>query len=255
MNARASCSQKPGNKEYARVLIDLLLSGGFLNEAEEHLTALESEIPNDTALMLSKIAFLMMKRRFDAADELTAILVQKITDKHELLRLGTIYETARQDGKAGDYYTRAIEAAHYPEAYLGLARLALHRKDKEAAKANLLAALDTEKTLGENGVGALTLFHVIVGMLRGLRNPDPNCRAWLASFPEASCPKEFEKVALLVVAANIEEARKFVEEIFCAIQPKESIYLPKYTKWEEAPGEQQPVGPAQPGVFGVATQP
>lgn len=253
VSARESCAPVPPSKEHAKVLIDLLLTGGFIREAEEQLAALETEIPNDTELQLSKIECLLLKRCVDAADALAEALARTCTDKHLLVRLGGLYENAREDLKAARYYGQAIEAAHYPEAQLGLARLALHRQDKEQARAALLATLDTEKALGQKGQAPLVFFLDVVAMLRSLRNADANCSAWIARFDGQSAPVAFRNVALVVWAREMTEAKAYVAEITGAIQPNAPPPLPGSIAWEEAPREQQPVGPVHPGIHGVVS--
>src|SRR5260370_11131851 len=56
-NARLACNPQPPNKEYAKLLISLLLDAGLLREAQERLDKLAPEPPTHTPLMFSMLRF------------------------------------------------------------------------------------------------------------------------------------------------------------------------------------------------------
>jgi hypothetical protein len=43
LSARAACTPEPKNLEHARLLVDLLLDGGYLREAQQHLATLQTQ--------------------------------------------------------------------------------------------------------------------------------------------------------------------------------------------------------------------
>ena len=251
VNARLACATKAANKEHEKVLIQLLLDGGYLREAQERLMKLEAEIPGDAELMLAITRMNLMQRKFDAADEWTERLKQGSSGPHMLVQLGEIYESARKDETAAALFNQALETAFYPEALLGLARVEALRHNRELAESHLLSALNTKCPLGENGTGPLPLFHQIVSRLRMLQEPELNCQTWIASFEKGTGPAALLNVSLIVCAQSREEAEKHVVRIVRAMDPESSPLSPAGIGWKKAPGEQQPIGPTCPGILGA----
>jgi Zn-dependent protease with chaperone function/tetratricopeptide (TPR) repeat protein len=251
MNARQACATEAANKEHGKVLIQLLLEGGYLREAQERLMKLEAEIPGDAELMLATTRMNLMQRKFDAADEWTERLKQGSAGPHMLVQLGEIYESARKDEKAAALFNQALETAFYPAALLGLARIEALRHNRELAQGHLLSALNTKRPLGENGTGPLPLFHQIVAGLRMLQEPKLNCQTWIASFEKGTGPAALLNVSLIVCAQSREEAEKHVAMIVRAMDPESSPLSPAGIGWKKAPKEQQPVGPTCPGILGA----
>ena len=249
MSARQACAAKAASKEHEKVLIQLLLEGGYLREAQERLTKLEAEIPADPELMVAAARMNLMQRKFDAADEWTERLKQASAGPQVLVQLGEFYESARKDEKAAALFNRALEAAFYPQALLGLARIEALRHNRELAQGHLLAALNTRRPLGENAIGPLPLFHHIVARLRMLQEPEPNCQTWIASFQKGTGPAALLNVSLMVCAQSREEAEKHVVAIVRAMDPESSLASPAGIGWKKAPQEQQPVGPTCPGIL------
>jgi len=249
MSARQACATKAANKEHEKVLIQLLLEGGYLREAQERLTKLEAEIPGDPELMVSAARMNLMQRKFEAADEWTERLKQASAGPHVLVQLGEFYESARKDEKAAALFNQALESAFYPQALLGLARIEAVRHNRELAQGHLLAALNTKRPLGENAIGPLPLFHYIVARLRMLREPEPNCQTWIASFQKGTGPAAVPNMSLMVCAQSREDAEKHVAAIVHAMDPESSLLSTAGIGWKKAPQEQQPAGPTCPGIL------
>jgi len=190
-----------------------------------------------------------MQRKFDAADEWTERVKQGSAGPHVLVQLGEIYESARKDEKAAALFNQALEIAFYPEALFGLARIEAIRHNRELARGHLLAALNTKRPFGENGIGPLPLFHHIVTRLRMLQEPQLNCQTWIASFEKGTVPAALFNVSFIVCAQNREDAEKHVATIVHAMDPELPILSPAGIGWKKAPKEQQPVGPICPGIL------
>ena len=249
MSARQACATTTANKEHEKVLIQLLLEGGYLREAQERLSKLEAEIPGDPELVVAAARMNLMQRKFEAADEWTERLKQASAGPHVLVQLGEFYESARKDEKAAALFNQALETAFYPQALLGLARIEAVRHNRELAQGHLLAALNTKRPLGENAIGPLPLFPYIVARLRMLQEPEPNCQTWIASFQKGTGPAAVPNMSLMVCAQSREDAEKHVAAIIHAMDPESPLLSTAGIGWKKAPQEQQPAGPTCPGIL------
>lgn len=251
LSARQACEPQPVNNEHAKFLIDLLLQAGYLREAEERLKALEAHTEADVEIMVEMVRLSLLQRNFAVAEEWSEKVKKKQLDAHFLVRLGQFHEVARQNERAASLYHEALTAGFYPESLLGLARLETHAKNKEQARKHLLAALDTERPLGEKAVGPLPLFHRITGQLVSLEEPLPNCRAWIASMNGGKSPPGLANKSLLIYAAERQQAERFLNDLFQAMQPGTPPIPISQIGWKEAEKEKQPDGPVRPGIQGV----
>jgi Zn-dependent protease with chaperone function len=251
ISARQACTPAPRNKEHAKFFIGLLLHGGYLREAEEKLLKLEGQIRGDVELMFSMLRLNLLRRNLVAAEEWTRLLRQHSTSGITLVRLGEAYEAARKNGQAETYYYEALGTAFYPEARLGLARLEAHRQNKDESRQHLLAALDVSSTPGEESVGPLQLFHQIINLLVTLRDPIPNCRAWIARLNGNASPPALANVSFMVYAPGRSEAEKYLATILDAMRPGQPPLIPTIISWQEAPWQQRPEGLVRPGVQGI----
>jgi Zn-dependent protease with chaperone function/tetratricopeptide (TPR) repeat protein len=250
-SARQVCMPQPPNKEYVKLLADLLLRGGYLREVEEELAGLKSQWQADHELILLIIRLRLLKQDHAGAEEWSARLQQSAAGAHRLVRLAEIYESARKYGQAAAFYREALAAAHYPEALLGLARLELFHENKAAARRHLLDALNTTKTAGEKSAGTVGLFQAIINQLLLLRDPAPDCQAWVARFGKSAKPPALANASLLVFATTANQAEKFIAELVDALQPGEPSVMQQALTWQKAPPERQPRAPVHPGIQGV----
>ncbi len=248
LSARQACSPQPKNKEYAKLLISLLLDGGFLREASDRLQKLEIEALQDTDLMFSMLKLNLLRRIFSSAEEWIERVWQSSYGAHKFVVFGEAFEAVRQDEKALGYFHQALEAGHYPEALLGLARLEANRHNKEQARAHLLAALDLVRPPGEKIIGPLAIFSPILRQLTMLEKPMLNCRAWIAALPGKMSPPALANRAFLIYAPSREDAQKSMTIILNAMHPGAP---PVSVDWRPVPREQQPDGPVCSGVQSV----
>jgi heat shock protein HtpX len=247
-SARKACQPQPRNKEYVKLLIDLLLQGGFLREAHEQIVPLVPEAMEDTELMLSLVKLSLLQRNEDVAEQWAELIRQSPDGPLKFVKLGETYEAARLDARAEEHFQHALTVGHYPEALLGLGRLETHRQNKDQARLHLLAALDVLRPLGENSVGPLPLVVPILQQLKLLQDPVQNCRGWVAAFPANVKPVALANRAFLIYAPNGEEAKKSLNTMLQAMQPD---VPPPAANWKSAPREQQPDGPVHAGIQAV----
>jgi len=250
-NARLACSPQPPNKEYAKLLISLLLDAGLLCEAQERLDKLAAEHRSDTELMFSMLRLQLMSRKIDDADKWAALYRERSKGAHTLVLLGIQYEAARKYERAADYFNLALVDGHYPEALLGLARFEADRKNKQLAEQLLLTALNIEKAPSEGGASALQVFHHTLSQLLMLQEPVPNCSGWVASFNGGSGPAALAHQSFLIFASSRQEAEQHLNKLLIAMQPGVPPIAHSTIGWREAPKEQQPLGPVRAGIQGV----
>ncbi|HEV7925224.1 MAG TPA: M48 family metalloprotease [Verrucomicrobiae bacterium] len=68
ISARRACTPRPRNREHAKFLVDLLLEGGYMREAQTRLLPLDKEIPFDHDLMLAAIRLGLSLRNFEGGE-------------------------------------------------------------------------------------------------------------------------------------------------------------------------------------------
>ncbi len=231
--------------EHAKLLVDLLLRGGFLREASERLHALSAASAMDAEIMFASLKANLLLRAWPTAEEWSRLIEESSAGPETTLKLGYIHEEARQDATAEKYFRRALEVGHYPEALVGLGRLEIARQNRDSAETHLLAALDLHRTPGEKSVGAVPLVVSILQQLASLREPILDCRAWIATLPGEAPPSPLAGVPFLVYAPNDWEARRFMESLLEAMRPGALLPL---IRWDPAPRHQQPDGPVSPAV-------
>jgi Zn-dependent protease with chaperone function/Tfp pilus assembly protein PilF len=252
LSARQACTPKPRNPEYAKLLVNLLLDGGFLREAQEQLGKLETAGTTDSELILCLVRLNLMIHKDTAAAEWTQQLKQNAPGARSLLQLGGVYESCRKAEQAAGFYFEALASGHYPEALLGLGRLAVHQQNNEAARRHLLAALDVERPAAEGSCGSLPILQATLQQLLVLQEPKANCIAWIATLNASGTPQAFANKSLMVYAPSQQEAQQSLTALLSAMQRgRPPAASPGSIAWRRAPQEQQPFGTVRPGVQGV----
>jgi len=251
MSARQACTPSPPNQDYAKLLVNLLLDGGFLREAEEQLGKLTTDSTTDSELMFSLVRLNLMGRNSQTAQQWTERLKQSSPGPRTHLQLGGLYESCRLEAQASAFYTEALTTGHYPEALLALGRLETAKQNKEGARGHLLAALDLSKSAAEGSCGALPLLQSALQQLLVLQEPAANCIAWIATLNGSGTPEALAKKSMMVYSPSRQEAEKQLAALLTAMQPGRPPVLPETIAWRQAPQEQQPFGLARPGVQGI----
>ncbi|HEX3625783.1 MAG TPA: M48 family metalloprotease [Verrucomicrobiae bacterium] len=250
-NGRLACEADPGSRDKLKFLIARLVDCGFTNEAEEWLKRLDTASETDTDLVFSLVQLNLLRRNFDKAGQWTARIRELDKSPHSLVRLGKLYERARQDDRAVTLYQQALELGHFPEAHLGLGRIETERGNKVEARRHTLAALNTDLPVGEKGVTSWQILHPILSQMLWLEEPAANCRAWIASFPPNVQPAPLAGQSLIVYAPDLQQAQGHLTGLLEALQPGKPPGIFSSGKWSPAPRPMQPHGPVRPGVQGV----
>jgi Zn-dependent protease with chaperone function/tetratricopeptide (TPR) repeat protein len=251
INARKANALHPNDKEQARMLIGWLLDAGRLAEAQQALAKIERSANSDPEIAMLIVRLRLLRREFSSAIEAANLLHSADNNPPWLIRLGNMFETARLDQDAARFFEAALATAHYPEALLGLSRLASERNDKDKVRQYLLQALDLEKEVGAGGRTAVDLFQPIVAQLRLLEEPQENCQAWIGTFPADADPSPLAGRALMLYAPNQNRAMQYIDEILTAMQPNGKRTPAVQLQWTQAPKHQQPVSPVHEGIQAV----
>jgi Zn-dependent protease with chaperone function len=248
---RQVCTSSPGSIEQTKFLIELLVRSGYLREAQKQLGCLESSINDDPDLIFMMVRISLLLRDLAASERWTELLKQKKPGAHYFVRLGQVYEVAREHTTAAEFYREALGNGFYPEALVGLGRLEALAQNKALARKHLLEALAVDRPLADKAVAPLPLLHAILSQLLALQQPTPNCRAWVATLNGGTAPRGLEHKSLLIYARDRVQAEQSLYTIFRAMQPKAPPPVPGSVGWMEGGPEQQPDGPVLAGVQGV----
>jgi tetratricopeptide (TPR) repeat protein len=250
LSARRACAPEPRNKEHALLLFELLVEGGHLREAREKLPGLQRELSGDTDFLLATVRLYLLLGDRPKAEETTGILRASVSGQ-TLVRLGSIYEMARDSEKAGAFFQEALSVGHFPEALLGLGRAAAERGAKDQARRHALSALNLSRPLGENATGPLLVFQQVLHQLIALEDVAPDCEAWIASTGSAASPAAAANKSFLIYTPAGHAPNQWLHDIIQAMQPESASPASTQIHWRRAPKEQQPFGPVRPGVQGV----
>ena len=249
--ARAAVALAPLVLEPNRLLLDLLVDGGHLREASERAERLPAAMLQDPALRLCRTRLHLLRRDFDAAHALELALLGESADDAPLrLQLAAAHEGMRRHDRAWELYEETTRLGHYPEALVGLGRLASQRGRREEARTHLLAALNTQLPLGPKAVPPLTLFGVVTSGLLSLRGPGVPCQAWIATFDGGSSNGPLTNRSFVIFARDEAEARADMKIVADAIHPPLAA-SPLLAFLRLAPKDRQPVGLVVPGVQDV----
>lgn len=251
VNAERAVALASAEIEHSKLLGRLLLDAGRLRDAETRLQRWEESARSDAELAMLMVRLRLLKREFTAARDWAAALRVANPRMPWVIRLGEAFENARADAHAAQFFEEALAAGFFPEAHLGLARLAMSRRDKAECRRHLLAALNLERQLGEHATGPLPLFQAIVGQLLMMEEPRERCVAWVATFPNNPpplTPEALKNCSLLIYAPDRRGAEGYLDTVLDAMQPATPPARAATLFWREAPKEQQPVRPVRPGV-------
>jgi tetratricopeptide (TPR) repeat protein len=251
INARRANALDPNDKEQTKAFARWLLDAGRLSEAQQALAKIELSADSDQEIAMLIVRLRLLRREFSSAIEAANLLHSADNNPPWLIRLGNMFETARLDQDAARFFEAALATAHYPEALLGLSRLASERNDKDKVRQYLLQALDLEKEVGAGGRTAVDLFQPIVAQLRLLEEPQENCQAWIGTFPADADPSPLAGRALMLYAPNQNRAMQYIDEILTAMQPNGKRTPAVQLQWTQAPKHQQPVSPVHEGIQAV----
>jgi len=246
--ARVAFSAGPRQRDRLQLLVDLLITGGFLAEAERLLRDAGAMVEDDTKLGLARVRLFLLRHDFTGADAHLDPLRQRGIRGHEWLDLGGMNEAARRDREAETAYRAALAAGFYPAAELGLARLAMHRGDKTAARQHALTALDSTRPLGEQATPAVAFLGAALGVLLRLENVVSHATAWTVTMSGNAELGPFASRVLLVYAQTEKQAGDFVRTVVEANNPGKAPLNSILLRMQRAPDDRQPVGAIREGI-------
>jgi Zn-dependent protease with chaperone function len=248
-NAETAVRLDPSNRATAELLVQLLLTTGRVQEAGERLRSYAEDARKDPDLAYLMVRTALMRRDLPQARE-WADVIRSFDATHEgLLAVANAFGLARLDDIAAEFFTAALDAGYVPEARIGLAKVARFRGDPVASRRHLLAALGAHNAMLSRGASPATVFEEVLAGLISLEQGRTACRAWIATFPHAEMP--LSERSLLVHAPTEAAAQEHLREIVEAIQRDRPPFDLAGVKWREAPPDDQPIRPIQPGVKGV----
>ena len=247
-NIRRSCRPRPPTAQHHKLFVSLLLDHGALREAAQLMEEFGPAAAYDPDVVHLRIQFHLLRREFEGAEKQLAMLAESDLPGHRLLAIGYLYENARTDAKAVEFFQRALARGHYPDAFLALARHAVEAKDKARARQYIHAALDTTKAAADKAASAFDVFHQALNQLLHLEEPLDSCRAWLTSFLPGKNAGPLAKHSFLVFAPTDKDAQGYLQILLQAVKPDEPPLAGAYIMVKPAPRNLQPVRPVRPGI-------
>jgi tetratricopeptide (TPR) repeat protein/Zn-dependent protease with chaperone function len=247
-SARRACHPRPVNREHAKFLVDLLLEGGYLQEARQQFSHLEKYSGDDSELMLTAVRLNLLLHNVEAADHWAELLLQDEPPPYLIVRLGAVYELATQFEQASRFYANALAGAFFPDACLGLARLAAKENNLEAARYHTFEALSLCRALGRFATPPLELLRPILLQLSSLEPPSRFCQAWVASLSVDFVPTALSGKSFIIFAEEQPEAERYLRHVLEALSGGKPRLVPGSVAWRLGGPEQQPVGLVFPGI-------
>jgi hypothetical protein len=230
------------------LLVDLLIRSGDLREAHALLAAAPAVVESESGLMESQIWLHLMQRDFAAAAQWLERLRAKGVTGDTLVTLGRLHETARRDDDAAILYAAALETGYYPEAEVGLARLALHRDDKLQARQRALAALNLERSIAKKAAGVRAIFDGVLHVLLQLEPVVAEASAWVCVLNPHKDFGPLTSHVVLTFARSEAAAREYVAAVLNAFRPSQPPVVGGEIQVQLAPKDRQPVGAVVCGI-------
>jgi tetratricopeptide (TPR) repeat protein len=189
------------NPQSLQGLLASAVSSAWLGEGEE------------TSRALAAIRLDLSSRRFEAADRWAEILLRSSPPAHVIVQLAAFYELSRQLDQAARFYRQALARAFYPDACLGLARVAAERGDTAAARRHTLEALNFRQPLGKHATPPLELLRLALTQLALLEPPIKSGRAWTAALPDNALPAPLAGMSFIVYASSQPQAEHYFQTV------------------------------------------
>lgn len=246
IHLRKAMALEPGNRAHTSHLATLLVDSGRLRDAEATLAELRDIAETDEHVAWMYMRLELLRRNQSDALRWARTVETLDPEPITLVRCGFMFESVRYDDQARAYFERALAAAHFPEAHIGLARLTAAAGDRGVARQHLLEALNAERELGPSSQSPLEILQDIIAQLNNLEDERVKCRAWIATVPlQAGGP--LAGASMFVCAPEEESAATHLERVLSALYPTAGMTASKL-HWKEAPDETQPLRPVAPGV-------
>ena len=251
LNATRAADLEPSETELTKLLIRILIDSGRLIEAKTRLRPLECQSSSDPEIAMLVVRLSLLRQQYAEANAAAELLRKADSGAQWLIRLADRFESSRQDESASQFYRGALVSGHYPEALLGLGRLASNNGRQEEARSHLANALNLEKAAGPRGRTAAELFLSIVGQLAMTEEPREGCVAWVVRFPKDATPAALAERSLMIYATTRYAAETHLELVLKAMQPSTAITPVSRLEWSYAAKDRQPVRPVREGIATV----
>ena len=251
LHAVKAADIEPNDLELSKLATRLLLDSGRLGEAAARLCTVESHADSDPEVAMMVVRLHLLRREYEEAREAVDVVRRADSDPQRLIQLGGVFETFRQDEYAARLYREALNAGHYPEALLSLARLATNEERFIEAREHLTCALNLEKETAPKGRTAVDLFQPLVSQLSFLAEPLADCKAWILTFPADATPAALADRSLMFFGHTRYSAETHLDFILKAMQPTGTPISASKLQWREAPADKQPARPVREGIQAV----
>jgi tetratricopeptide (TPR) repeat protein len=248
IHSKRAADLEPDDLELSKLAVRFLLDSGRLGEAASRLCAIESHAASDAEIAVMRVRLHVLRRDHKEAHAAVDVVRQADNSPIRLIHLGGVFETARQDESAAQFYREALTAGHYPEALLGLARLATNEERFHEAKSHLEGALNLETETASKGRTAVELFQSLVAQLSLLSEPRSGCKAWIVTFPKDVQPAALADRSLMVYSTTRFAAETHLDFVLRAMQPTGNPVAASKLQWREAPADNQPARPVREGI-------
>ena len=247
-NIRRCCQPQPPSERHLKLFVGLLLDHGAQREAGQRMEQFGPASAYDPDVVHLRIQLHLLRHEFESAERQLTMLGESDLQGHRLLAIGHLYENARVDKKAVEFFQRVLEKGHYPEALLALARHSAEAKDMAQARQYIYAAIDTTKTAAAHASNAYDVFQSALNQLLHLEEPLGSCRAWLTRFLPGKDAGPLTKHSFMVFAPTAQTAQEYLQTLVGAVKPDEPPLSGAYIVINPAPGDLQPARPVRPGI-------
>jgi Zn-dependent protease with chaperone function/tetratricopeptide (TPR) repeat protein len=248
LNADRARILDPRNDDLLKLLLGIMISGGQVHRAHAELTSLGARADDDVDHALSWLRVSLIRREFDLARRWAARIAELDVDNKHTIVVGSLFESARLDDDAAAIYGAALEHAYLPAAHVGLARIALHKGNKEEARRRALLALDVEQTVPPKAADPVALFGQVTSILMETEDRRVPCTARTVTVPADAKPFAIAGVTLIVYAPDRAGAESRLQPVISALTPTTTGVDVSTLEWKEAPFERQPVRPVFPAI-------
>jgi Zn-dependent protease with chaperone function/Tfp pilus assembly protein PilF len=248
-SVRQAAALEPGEPRHRILRARIRLASGRAREALQELESVEAAAGTDFHALLAGVSANLLLGCPEEAAHRAALLEQAHPGPRTLLALAQAYGDAEQYDAALPLLEQVGAGGFYPEACVGLARIAFERKQLDQARAHLLAALDLTQALGPGARGPLEFLETAARGLIAMGEPVEGCQAWRAKLDLSASPAPARQLTLLVCAPTQAAAREQVRELYRAMHPGHELSDAQLS-WEPVEPEHQPEGEVVPGVYG-----
>jgi len=248
IHAKAAIAGGEDNEETRLLLSSIHVARGELAEAEETLGVLGDDALKESELALVRLRLALLRRSAPAVERVLGELGESQQSGHVHVSIASLCEEVREYAMAARHYGLALDQGHYPEALLGLARLARQSGKMAEARERTLAALVVGREQPHRACGLAEIFDAGLGMLLSLEPVADKQQAWIASIRHSCAVELMRGHCFLVYAPDHASAALRLDAVLGAMYPQGTRVPAADIGWAQAPRHQWPVGPVSAGI-------